>query len=109
MLKFDPQLPRTPQAIVTKFGVLDYVLDIFHQEKIRRNPLRGFFSPYTRNIHPHMFAILYACLLLFWFFQSPTAETPAWFLTLKTSNDAVLRKKVPFGGYKNEITYLTEF
>jgi len=41
-----------------------------------------------------MFATLYACLLLFWFFQSPTAETPAWILTLKTSNDAVLRKEV---------------
>ena len=45
----------------------------------------------------------------FWFFQSPTAETPAWILTLKTSNDAVLRKEVPFGGYKSEISYLTEF
>ena len=33
----------------------------------------------------------------------------AWILTLKTSNDAVLRKEVPFGGYKSEITYLTEF
>jgi len=57
-----------------------------------------------------MFATLYACLLLFfWFFQSPTAETPAWILTLKTSNDAVLCREVPFEGYKSEITYLTEF
>ena len=56
------------------------------------------------------YATLYACLLLFfWFFQSPTAETPAWILTLKTSMDAVLRKEVPFGSYKSEITYLTEF
>ena len=45
----------------------------------------------------------------FWLFQSPTAETPAWILTLKTSNEAVLRKEVPFEGYKSEITYLTEF
>ena len=30
-------------------------------------------------------------------------------LTLKTSNDAVLRKEVPFEGYKSEISYLTEF
>jgi len=29
--------------------------------------------------------------------------------TLKTSNDAVLRKEVPFEGYKSEISYLTEF
>ena len=33
----------------------------------------------------------------------------AWILTLKTSNDAVLRKEVPYGGYKSGITYLTEF
>jgi len=59
-------------------------MDIVHQEKIGLNPLRGFF-------------------------QSPTAETPAWILTLKTSNDAVLRKQVPFEGYKSEISYLTEF
>ena len=37
----------------------------------------------------------------FWFFQSPTAETPVWILTLNTSNDVVLRKEVPFEGYKN--------
>jgi len=57
------------------------------------------------------YATLYvdACLLLYWFFQSPTAETPAWILTLNTSNDAVLRKEVPFEGYKSEISYLTEF
>jgi len=43
--------------------------------------------------------------------QSPTAETPAWILTLNTSNDVVLRKEVPFEGYKvkNKISQLTEF
>jgi len=90
----------------------DYVMDIFHQDKIGLNPLRGFFSPHTRTIHPHVrYATLYAyaCLLLFWYFQSPTAETPAWILTLKTSNDAVLHKEVPFEGYKSEISYFTEF
>jgi len=45
----------------------------------------------------------------FWFFHSPTAESPAWILTLNTSNDVVLRKEVPFDGYENEISYLTEF
>ena len=34
--------------------MLDYVMYIFHQEKIGLNPLRGFFSPYTRNIDPHV-------------------------------------------------------
>ena len=92
----------------------DYVMDIFHQEKIGLNPLRGVFSPYARNIHLPC-SLRYATLpythvyYFFWFFQSPTAETPAWILTLKTSNDAVLRKEVPFEGYKSEISYLTEF
>jgi len=80
-------------------------MDIFHQEKIGHNPLRGFFSPYTRNIHPPCSHVYY----FFWFFQSPTAETPAWILTLETLNDAALRKEVPFEGYKSEISYLTEF
>ena len=47
--------PPKPEVVI--IGVRDYVMDIFHQEKIGVNPLRGFFSPYTRNIHP-MFAML---------------------------------------------------
>jgi len=80
----------------------DYVMDTFHQEKIGVNPLRDFFSPHTRNIHPH---VRYACLLLFWFFQLPKAEMPAWILMLKTSNDMVLHNEVPFEGYKNNISF----
>jgi len=45
----------------------------------------------------------------FWFFQSRTAETPAWILTLNTSNDAVLHKDDFFDSYKSEFSYLTEF
>jgi len=44
----------------------------------------------------------------FWCFQSPRAETPAWILTLNTSNDVVLRKDDPFDSYKSEFSYLTE-
>jgi len=73
----------------------------------------GFSSPHIREIYTLMFATLpyrpTHVYYFFWFFQSPTAETPAWILTLKTSNDAVLRKQVPFDGYKSEISYLTEF
>jgi len=79
----------------------DYVMDIFHQEKIRLNPLRGFFSPYTLP-YTHVY-------YFFWYFQFPTSEMPAWILTLKTSNDAVLRKEVPFEGYKSKASCLTEF
>jgi len=85
----------------------DYVMVIFRQEKIGLNTLRGFFSPYMRNIHHHVRYPVFTTF--FWFFQSPTAETPARILTLKTSNDVVLHKEVPFEGYKSEISYLTEF
>jgi len=80
-------------------------MDIFHQDKIGNNPLRGFFSPYRRNKHPKCSHVYY----FFWFFQSPRAETPAWILTLNTSNDAVLRKDDPFDNYVSEFSYLTEF
>jgi len=56
-----------------------------------------------------MFATVTHVYYFFWFFHSPKAKTPAWILTLYTSNDVVLRKEVPFEGYKNEISYLTEF
>jgi len=58
---------------------------------------------------PHLRYALRMFTILFWFFQSPTAETPACILTLNTSNDTVLRKEVPFEGYKSEILHLTEF
>jgi len=74
------------------------------------NPLRGFFSPHRRNIHPNVrYAMLTHVYYFFWFFHSPTGETPGWILTLNTSNDVVLRKEVPSEGYKNKISYLTEF
>ena len=34
-----------------------------------------------------MFATLMHIYYFFWFFPSPTAETPAWILTLNKSND----------------------
>jgi len=85
----------------------DYIVDIFHQDKIGINPLRGFFSPHIGEIYTQN--VSYACLLLFWFFQSPTAEMPAWVSTLNTSNDAVLRKDDPFDSYRSEFSYLTDF
>ena len=83
----------------------------FTKKKFWAQSVKGFllFLFYTRNIHPPCSLPYTHVYYFFWFFQSPTAETPAWILTLKTSNDAVLRKEVPFEGYKSEITYLTEF
>ena len=93
--------------------MLDYVMDIFHQKNWAQS-VKGFLLPIYAKYTPPC-SLRYATLpythvyYFFWFFQSPAAETPAWILTLKTSNDAVLHKEVPFGGYKSEITYLTEF
>ena len=56
-----------------------------------------------------MFATLTHVYYFFWFFQSPTAETPAWILTPNTSNDAVLRKDDPFDSCISEFSYLTDF
>jgi len=115
MLNFDPQTTMNPLAIVIKSSMRDYVMDTSHQEKIGVNPLRSFFSPHRRNIHPNVryatlrYATLTHVYYFFGYFQSPTAETPAWILTLNTSNDVVLRKEVPFGGYKNEISHLSDF
>ena len=97
--------------MVTKICVGDYVGDIYHNAKFYPNRFRGFFSSYTRNIHPSC-SLRYPIRMFTTFFGSSnrdTAETPAWILALKTSNDAVLRKEVPFDGYKSEISYLTEF
>ena len=61
----------------------------------------GVSSPHIREIYTsHVrYATLYACLLLFFGSSSrDTAETPAWILTLKAPNNAVLRKEVPFEG-----------
>jgi len=109
MLKFDPQLPMNPLSdrhqiwhALLRHGYLS-------PRKNWAQSVKGFLLPIYVKYTPPGFATLYECLLLFWFFQSPTAETPAWILTLKTSNDAFLRNEVPFEGYKSEISYLTEF
>ena len=39
----------------------------------------------------------------FWFLRKATAETHAPILTQNTSNDAVPRKEVPFGGHETKI------
>ena len=40
--------------------------------------------------------------LFFWFFRQPTAKTPAPIFTINTSNDAISRKDVPFGGPRKQ-------
>ena len=59
------------------------------------------------EIYTQMFATLrYATVthVYYFFLVLPIAYSrdvkPAWILTLNTSNDVVLRKEVPFEGYK---------
>jgi len=42
-------------------------------------------------------------MFVFWFFLSPTAETPTLTFTQNTSKDAIPRKDIPFGGFENKI------
>ena len=112
MLNFDPQTTHEP--LKRSSPNLACVITSWippNKKKIGVNPLRGFFSPltpHTRNIHPNVRYATHVYYFL-WFFQSPTAETPAWILTLNTSNVAVLRMDDPFDSYKSEFSYLTEF
>ena len=111
MLKFDPQLPLNPSGDRHQIWRAWLRHGYISPRKNWAQSVKGFLLPIHAKYTPsHVgYATLYACLLLFWFFQSPTAETPAWILTLKTSNDAVLRKEVRFEGYNNEISYLAEY
>jgi len=85
--------PKTPEPIVTKFEWRDYVVDPYYQ-KIGLNPPSGFCSPYRWNIHPS--CSKFRPSKLFCFLYWPTGESVRPIFTLNTSNDAVLRKEVPF-------------
>ena len=117
MLKFDPQLPLNPLRdrhqiwrAWLRHGYLSPRKNWAQSEGVSSPHIREIYTPHVRYATLRYATLPYTHVYyFFWFFQSPTAETPAWILTLKTSNDAVLRKEVPFGGYKSEITHLTEF
>ena len=64
---------------------------------------------YAKYTPPYVRCATLRMFTTFLFFQSPTAETPAWILTLSTSNDAVLRMDDPFECHKSDNSYLTEF
>ena len=114
---------ETPKPIWIKICTVVDIPDVVTYTNFGDHRLRGFrvaggqISPSPIDFHRRPYntlalpcdRVIRMFTTFFWFFQSPTAKTPAWILTLKTSNDAVLRKEVPFGGHKSEITYLTEF
>jgi len=83
--------PKTPEPIVTKFEWRDYVVDAYHQ-KIGLNRPTGFFAPHIGEVYTPPVRNL----LLFWSLKSPIGESVRPIFTLNTSNDAALRKEVPF-------------
>ena len=83
--------------MVTKICVGNYVGDIYHHAKFYRNRFRGFGSAHACFRAPEV------TRAIFWFLRKATAETRAPILTQNTSNDAVPRKEVPFGGRETKI------
>ena len=84
--------------MVTKICIGNYVGDIYHHAKFYPNRFRGFGSAHAWFRAPSDSAILGGGFL-----RKATAETRAPILTQNTSNDAVLRKEVPFGGRETKI------
>jgi len=84
--------------MVTKICLGNYVGDIYQHAKFYPNRSRG--------LRMRDFAPLGTKWLGFFFggfFKKATAETRAPILTQNTSNDAVPRKEVPFGGRETKI------
>ena len=92
----------TPEPIVTKSCIRDYVMDIYPHTKFSHDPSRGFFSHMHKVVHQK-------CLLGFFFsrfFQRPTAQARELIFMQNTSNDVVPCKDVSFRVSK-KIYYLT--
>ena len=95
-----PATQKNPKPMVTKICVGNYVWDIYHHAKFYPNRFRGFGSVRMRDFAPLGTKWLG---YFFGFLRKATAETRAPILTQNTSNDAVPRKEVPFGGRETKI------
>jgi len=91
--KFDPPPPTNPQPMVT-MSVMPTAMQKFYP-----NQFRGFGSAHVWFRAPRH----KVTRLFLGFLRKATAETRAPILTQHTSNDAVLRKKVPFWGCETNI------
>jgi len=94
-----PAPSETPEPIVTKICMGDYVGNPYHYAKFPHDTITPLCPQTCENVHQ------VTRLVFFWFFLQPTAKTPALIFTINTSNDAVLRKDVPFGGPENKISH----
>ena len=79
----------------------DYLGDLYPYAKFHHDtitPLRPPPPQICENAHQ-------VTRLVSWFFGQPTAKTPGPIFTINTSNDAVSRNDVPFGGPENKILH----
>jgi len=89
-----PGPSETPEPIVTKICVGDYVGDPYPYAKFHHDTIAPFVPQICENAHQ-------VTRLVFLVLRQPTAKTPGPIFTIITSNDAVSRKDVPFGGPEN--------
>jgi len=90
MLKFDPQLPLNPLSDRHQIWHAWLRHGYLSPRKNWAQSAKGFLPPICAKYTPPCSLPCTHVYYFFWFFQSPTAETPAWILTLKTSNGDVL-------------------
>ena len=110
MLNFDPQTTHEPlkRSSPNLACVITLWIHPITKKKNWDQSVKVFLLPTYAKYTPQMFATVryaVACLLLFWFFQSPTAETPALILPLNMSDDVVPHKNDSFDSYKNEMNF----
>jgi len=95
---------KAPEPIAMKLGVRNYVRDPTQLPNMGAIGLRGA-SRRMREIS--LFVTFF--FPFFRFFTSPTGRHSGPIFTIYTSNDAFLRKEVPFGGLDDEFSHLTRF
>ena len=98
---------KTPEPIATKLGVRNYSWTLPEIPNMVAIVLRGC-SRRMREIS--LFVTFFVFFLSFFrFFNSPTGRHSGPIFTIYTSNDALSRKEVPFGGLDDEFSHLPPF
>ena len=95
--KWTPYRSETPSPIKTKLNTIHYVRGNSSRAKTYNQPIKG-----VRPTKGQHISFLLVFFILFFYFVRFLAQRPAKtarpILTIYTSNDAVWRKEVPFGG-----------
>ena len=93
-----PAPPKTPEPIVDKICMDDYVGDTNPYAKFHNDPITPLCPQMCENSNE-----VTRLVFLGGFFRQRTAKTPGPIFTINTSNDVVSRKDVPFGVSKTKI------